>query len=244
MAKRSREKTPEGADAPDAGKSPTQLEREIDVTRERLDHSLDELGERLSPGQLLDQALAYARSTGAPAGARTFGVNLGRTVRDNPLPVCLTATGIVWLAAASRGDAHSTGVGDRPGIGARAEHTKEAVGESAHRAGERLQEGASALSRQARRTRGAWERLLEEEPLVIGLAGLAVGALAGASLPRTDSEDALFGEARDEAVATAAQRGHDVAEKARESAEETAREPGRQPMRVERGAPSGSSAAG
>jgi hypothetical protein len=76
---------------------PAVIERELSETRARLDAHLDELTSRLSPGQLVDQGLDYLRHG---QGAQ-FARNLGRELRDNPLPVALTGLGIVWLMAKS-----------------------------------------------------------------------------------------------------------------------------------------------
>ena len=77
--------------------SPDAIERELERTRARLGDHLDELTSRLSPGQLVDEALMYARDGQAAAFVR----NLGASVRDNPLPVALVGAGLLWLACAS-----------------------------------------------------------------------------------------------------------------------------------------------
>ena len=74
-------------------KSSGQLEREAEHTRSQLAATLDELRSRISPGQLLDQGLDFARESNAGELAR----NLGRDARDNPLPLALIGTGIAWL---------------------------------------------------------------------------------------------------------------------------------------------------
>lgn len=73
------------------------IERELSETRARLGNHLEELTRRLSPGQLLDEGLSYLRNGQGAAFVR----NLGQDVRDNPLPVALSAVGLAWLAAAS-----------------------------------------------------------------------------------------------------------------------------------------------
>jgi ElaB/YqjD/DUF883 family membrane-anchored ribosome-binding protein len=73
--------------------SSERLEQESEQTRLRLAESLDELRARLSPGQVVDQLVDYA----SEAGAGEFVRNLGRDVRQNPLPVTLIGAGIGWL---------------------------------------------------------------------------------------------------------------------------------------------------
>lgn len=72
------------------------IEREIERDRARIDQTIHAIGDRLSPGQLLDQAMGYMRSGGGEMAS-----NLARSVKDNPLPVILTGVGLAWLIAAS-----------------------------------------------------------------------------------------------------------------------------------------------
>lgn len=81
----------------DRTNDPTTIERDLAETRARLSTHLDELTRRLSPGQLVDEGLAYLRNG---QGAE-FVRKLGDDVRDNPLPVALTGLGVAWLAVAS-----------------------------------------------------------------------------------------------------------------------------------------------
>jgi ElaB/YqjD/DUF883 family membrane-anchored ribosome-binding protein len=80
----------------DARKDPATLEREIDQTRANMDRTLGALERKFSPGQLLDQAMEFARENGGE-----FANNLGRSVKENPVPALLTAVGIAWMAASS-----------------------------------------------------------------------------------------------------------------------------------------------
>ena len=78
----------------DARKDPATLEREIDQTRANMDRTLGALERKFSPGQLLDQAMEFARENGGE-----FANNLGRSVKENPLPALLTAVGIAWMVS-------------------------------------------------------------------------------------------------------------------------------------------------
>jgi surface antigen len=55
-----------------------------------------------------------------------------------------------------------------------------------------------------------WNERDEQQALVLGLAGVVIGALIGAALPPTERE--LIGEARDAAMAKASEAGRDVTE--------------------------------
>jgi ElaB/YqjD/DUF883 family membrane-anchored ribosome-binding protein len=63
-------------------------EREARATRRRLAQSLDELNDRLTPGQVFDEMLSYARG-----GSGTFMRAFGNAARDNPVPSLLIGAG-------------------------------------------------------------------------------------------------------------------------------------------------------
>ena len=76
---------------------PGRIERDLDDTRARLGSHLNELQGRLSPGQVIDDAMAYFRGSD---GAE-FGRNLLENVRTNPLPAAITGIGLAWLMASN-----------------------------------------------------------------------------------------------------------------------------------------------
>lgn len=84
--------------------SPDEIEQDITKTRAHIDRTLDVLAARLSPGSLVDQALRTARDTGGE-----FTLNLGRTIRDNPVPTALLGVGLGWLMLAGRRDGNGGG---------------------------------------------------------------------------------------------------------------------------------------
>lgn len=80
----------------DIHRDPRELEREADRARAELEHTLEALERRFSPGELLDQGLRMFKS-----GGSGFGRNLADQVRNNPVPTVLTGIGLTWLMAAS-----------------------------------------------------------------------------------------------------------------------------------------------
>ena len=74
-----------------------EIERDLASTRARLDERLDAIQDRLSPGQMVDEAMGYLRRTGATDQAGEFGRNMARTARDNPIPLALVGIGLSWL---------------------------------------------------------------------------------------------------------------------------------------------------
>jgi len=77
---------------------PEEIESDIERTRADVSSTIDAIQSKLTPGQMMDQALQYLRGS----GAREFGSNLGRSVRDNPMPVALVGVGIAWMMMSSR----------------------------------------------------------------------------------------------------------------------------------------------
>src|SRR3546814_12525543 len=78
----------------EAQKDPDTLEREIDQQRAEIGNIVHALESKLSPGQMIDTALGYAKG-----GGGEFLHNLTDTVKANPVPTLLTSVGLVWLMA-------------------------------------------------------------------------------------------------------------------------------------------------
>ena len=74
-----------------------QLEHEAEEARGELAISLEELRARLTPGEIVDEVVEYARDT----PAADFVRNLARDIRDSPLPLLVIFAGIAWAAIAS-----------------------------------------------------------------------------------------------------------------------------------------------
>jgi cell division septum initiation protein DivIVA len=78
-------------------KSSAELEREVEAQRHRLEQTIVEIQSRLSPGQLIDQALSYTKH-----GGGKFATNLGHSVTANPLPATLLGISLAWLMVGGR----------------------------------------------------------------------------------------------------------------------------------------------
>lgn len=258
----------------DSHKDPSTLEEEAQQVRNRLGHNIDELGHRLSPGDLLDQAIGMAGEHGGE-----FSRNLGTQLKNNPVPLLLTGVGLTWLIAASNrpprsqeywdrsqslpapdttydeydeyvvqpesqsyGDTEDTSLtakarhkartaksrlkSARDGLSARARSARDRVqsaqsgasqkaGAARDKISEQAQSARSTMSRAGERiehrgqdayraTRAGAEnvsdsfhRLMEDQPLLVGALGVALGAALGGLLPHTRQEDKLMGEQRE-----------------------------------------------
>jgi hypothetical protein len=221
--------------------SSAQLEREAENTRAQLAQTLAELRERITPGQLVDQAVDYAKDSGGGMFVR----NLGRQTTANPLPVALIGAGVAWLMLANRGPSTTAASINRAAQTAidRAQRSMRETGEqikesdqnastraeeTAHGAGARASAAASSVGDTAasasgfgRRTADASRDLLQfckSQPLVLAGLGMALGAIIGALIPPTDTEDALMGEKSDQLK----DQARDIAEDQIRRAESTA----------------------
>lgn len=75
--------------------SAAELQQEIEADRQRIEEKLHEIQARMSPGQLMDEVINYARTSG---GAE-YMANLGVALKANPLPVALMGISLAWLLA-------------------------------------------------------------------------------------------------------------------------------------------------
>lgn len=75
--------------------SSAELEREIAEDRRRIENKLDAIQQRMSPGQLVDEVISYAKSS----GGGEYAANLSAAVKNNPVPMALVGVGLAWLMA-------------------------------------------------------------------------------------------------------------------------------------------------
>lgn len=198
----------------EAQKDPDTLEREIDQQRAEIDHIVHALESKLSPGQMIDTALGYAKG-----GGGEFLHNLSDTVKANPVPTLLTSIGLVWLMAGQNrrpdyGATSGPSVTDRlatkaSGLKQQGSGIKDKAAQMRHdasstldnarqRVGDSGRHAADSLRHTADRARGGFSQLLNEQPLALGAMGIALGALLAASMPPTRREDELMGPSSDE----------------------------------------------
>lgn len=84
-------------------KSPEDIEREIEETRARMSQNIDELGDRLNPDNLKQEAKSAIRHVAHDAvsnvgeQAKRTGSRLVDVIRENPLPVIAVGAGVTWL---------------------------------------------------------------------------------------------------------------------------------------------------
>jgi len=114
-------------------------------------------------------------------------------------------------------------------VGTIADRTQETVGnvvsqaqETASTVASQTQEAvgyiADQAQYQAQRVEDRFQRALQENPLAVGAVALAIGTAVGFSLPQTERENELLGEARDSLIDRAQEVAQDTLEKVQQVA--------------------------
>jgi ElaB/YqjD/DUF883 family membrane-anchored ribosome-binding protein len=242
--------------------SPAEIRRDIAETQREMSHTIDEIQYRLSPAHMKAQARESVRRAGVrttrttidkvksnPLGAALVGAGLYLLLRNqnDDTPYYDTRYTADFDAYPDRynaqgayrdldfgddrgsrmADAKERVAGAMGDVRERASHVAESAADQARMLRDRAASRARTASTQGR-------DLLMDNPLVGGLAAVALGALVGALLPETDRENEWLGEASDrvtdrigEVARTGVEQARHVASAvttaAKEAATETAR---------------------
>lgn len=112
---------------------------------------------------------------------------------------------------------------------------------TAQTAQERMSEMTRRSQEQYYRARERAGQFIDEQPLVIGALGVAVGAALGATLPRTQRENELMGTVRDDLMERAKETAREQAETLKQSAQRVADTAKQEASRVQEQVAGGSS---
>jgi hypothetical protein len=188
-----------------------QIEREAEETRWQLAGTLEELRDRMTPGRVVDQLVDYTRD----GPAAEFLRNLGRGVRENPMPLVLIGIGIAWFmlassrtsraAIASAADSVARAANDiGTATSAAVNRTSEWGQQTATRLSDRASNAASAVSDKAAELAG---RASEVSDGVVEKTR-AASAMARAALDKTKQPLTHTGERDGRAVEGALEEIH------------------------------------
>lgn len=189
-----------------------QIKAEISDNQAEIQQTVAEIQDRLSPAYLKDQAASTVREA-------TIGKVQHMMNGNNPIPYALIGIGAAWLLVNRRSsDGHRNGYGnnERTWSAERIQSANRAsstTGDWQAVASEKAEELTDSARRVAYKARNRWESMLDDNPMAIGIAALAAGALIGASLPQTEVENDYLGETRDQLVDSAREVAHDAVEK-------------------------------
>jgi len=101
------------------------------------------------------------------------------------------------------------------------ESTGEALTE---RARDTMNQARYATQRTTRRAQNQLQRMLNDNPLLVGAAAMVIGAAIGAALPETERENELMGDARDTVIDRAQEMAHNAVGTVQEVAGDAAKE--------------------
>ncbi len=143
------------------GWDPKAIRSNIADTRADMDRTLDELGERLDPRNLLDDLLDLFRSDSS-SGKDTrrvlgsAGRGLATTVRNHPVPSLLVGAGLCWLLveekASREGDGSSPLDDGGQGVGEKLSDAAATIGEKTSATMNKAKDAAHDVTDKARRT--------------------------------------------------------------------------------------------
>lgn len=218
-------------------RSAAELEREVEASRGKLDRTVDALKDKMTPGQLFDEATHAMGGAGQHVLAKFV-----EQAKENPMPLAVMGVGLAWLMTSSNkpkpgpfpanlrayssdhpggsadglGDkAHALGdkasdlvSGARDKIAGGAASAGEAGLAAARNVGAMAGSAVDKAGEYGRRAQQTFIDVLNREPLLIGAIGVAVGAAIGAALPGTSAEDHAVGPMRDHLL----EKGKEIAQ--------------------------------
>ena len=216
-----------------------EIRADIDEAREEMGGTLQELGDRLEPGHLVQQAKDNVRD--ATIGrveetAKGMSDMVIETIKNTPIPAAMAGAGLalLWMNR-SNGSDHRTsgpayGYGSKSGYRADGgQGFGEKVGDVAGSVGDTLggavdsakgtaQDAVGTVAHGATQAVGevGWraDRFMQASPLAVGAIAVGAGVLAGTIIPETQQEQQLLGDASRRVADTVSQTVDDVATKA------------------------------
>ena len=208
----------------------------------RLGGTLNELGDRLEPGHVVQQVKENVREATIGRVEETAkGVSdmVMDTIRRNPIPAALAGAGLAMLwVNRSQGpqggrDSYGTGYGyqSRPasmyradggqGIASKARDAASSVGDAAATVGQNVTGAVGSVAEGAGQTaeQVGWrlESFMQASPLAMGAIAAGAGAVVGSILPETPQEREVLGDASRQVTSAV----RDTVEQATSKAEET-----------------------
>jgi cell division septum initiation protein DivIVA len=231
-------------------RSSEEIEREVEQQRRQVEEKLTQLKDRMSLGQIVEQASHYVHGD----DVRRAAGNFGRQVRDNPVALTLVVAGVGWMMLGSGSSSGSSHYGNSPGYGGRQsaegkastmtskiKSTAGSAGDTLHSAMESgrrglhdVRDGIAKVGRSVRKTASGGSKrmssgtssvttMMERDPLLVGGLALMAGVAIGMMLPATRTENRYMGKMRDDLMEGARDQASRMTEKAVHVAEDAAR---------------------
>jgi hypothetical protein len=194
-----------------------EIRAEIEETRVEMGGTLNELGDRLEPGHLINEAKDNVRE--ATIGrvedtARGISDMVMDTIKRNPIPAAMAGAGLALLwANRSNGNGsqyRSASYGSQPhgapeqgGIGNKVGDAASTVGDTVTTSADRVGDAVGRAGENIGQTAGdvgqnlgsQLDRILQANPLAVAAVAAGAGAIVGTLLPETPQEREMLGDA-------------------------------------------------
>jgi ElaB/YqjD/DUF883 family membrane-anchored ribosome-binding protein len=181
-----------------------EIRADIETTRHEMSGTLNELGERLDPAHLMDQAKHNVREATIGRVEETAkGVSdmVMDTIKRNPVPAALAGAGLALLWANRSPSQQGAPSDGRPasGIGTVVGDTASSIGQSVGSVADGAQQiGGEVIGRAgdtAQQVTWKLDSFMKSSPLAMGAIAAGVGAVLGSLLPETEKEREVMGDA-------------------------------------------------
>ena len=205
---------------PETDRRTREIQADIQHTRDEMAETVEALQEKLRPSNVLADATDRVKTAttekvrsmaetasdsvqGMMRETRDRASDIVEGARQNPLPALMIGAGVAWLLmdkSKKKSDTWSQ---------AYAPDAREPL-------------YSDAEYRTSSRTSGenSLQRVLRDNPLLVGAAAIVAGAAVGSALPETERENELMGETRDSVV----NRAQNVARTAASTVQEVAKD--------------------
>ena len=190
------------------------IRAEIEQTREDLSETVNAIQDRLHPSTIASNAVESVKDAARGRMRDMAETETGRYVSANPVPTAMIGIGVIgvawWALGREAGGADTGQWSGRRDWRARPVYEADtdvrmarAQARTTARYMDQAGDGPGLAERgkqTVRRGQNVLRRTWNENPLLIGMAAAVLGGLAAASLPETERENRLMGEARDNVI--------------------------------------------
>jgi hypothetical protein len=216
-----------------------EIRADIEDTRQEMGGTLNELGDRLEPGHLVQQVKENVREATIGRVEETAkGVSdmVMDTIKRNPIPAAMAGAGLALLwanrnqGASSSSSRSAYGYQSRPasaydtdggqGLGSKARDAASTVGDAAATVGQNVTGAVGTVAEGAGQTaqQVGWklESFMQASPLAMGAIAAGAGAVVASIVPATSREREMLGDASRQVTSAV----RDTVEQATSKAEE------------------------
>lgn len=223
-------------------KSSTDIEEDIGHTRQEMDAIVDEIGRRIHPKRMLNQAFDTFQRRSAETGApiSEAGRRLSDAVQSNPVPYILAGVGLAWMIydlqsrpeektgepgeaiGRTRDQAAETWRSGAESIKGKTGQAQETLKEAGREFKGRMESATGRIEEKYRRSAKKADRLFDQNPLAVGLISMLAGSLVAMLVPETRKEEEMFGPKATELKQTASEKAEQAGAKGKEVMKEAA----------------------